>query len=564
MLNGGLVRRDGKPDEWATEYLMGQRNRKSSEPPTGEAGFRIEALLTPAAFPHAVAQLELRETFISWIILTGEFAYKIKKPVSFDFLDASTLERRRALCDEELRLNRRLAADLYLDVVAVTREPGGLRIGGSGPVVEHAVRMRQFAPTDELAHQLAHANLPAADFLAFGMRLAQFHRAAAVAAADSPYGGYDEVLNQVLGNLAALIGTLSGDKDLKLLARLTDWTNAATAALEPLIRLRKASGAVRECHGDLHARNIVRWRGELTPFDCLEFEPALRWIDVASDVAFLFMDLVAHKRMDLAYAFLNGYLEEGGDYEGLRLLPFYAIYRALVRAKVDALSARTASTEVAAGLRARLADRLTVAARFLNPPEPALIIMHGVTACGKSRVSGDLTLTLGAVRVRSDLERKRLAGVAPLNHRSFDVRAGAYDEACTNRTYARLLECADAALASGSHVIVDATFLDSRQRELFHSLATERRCPFLIIACSAPREVLDARLVERAATGSDPSEATIAVLDDQLRSQHALSAHELAHTINIRTDIPGSIGSGLDAIRAHLERAAPCSLAMSA
>jgi aminoglycoside phosphotransferase family enzyme/predicted kinase len=543
---------------------MGQRSHALSEPATGRADFHIEALLTPAAFPHPVARIELRETLISWIVLTGDFAYKIKKAVHFDFLDASTLERRRMLCEEELRLNRRLAADLYLDVVAVTREPAGLRIGGSGPVVEHAVRMRQFAPTDELAQQLAHADLRATEFSAFGLRLARFHREAGVAAADSPYGGYEEVRDQVFENLATLLGTLPGSEDLRLLARLSDWTHAATAALEPLIGLRKASGAVRECHGDLHARNIVRWRGELTPFDCLEFDPALRWIDVASDVAFLFMDLLAHKRADLAYAFLNGYLEESGDFEALRLLPFYAIYRALVRAKVDALSARTASKDVAGGLRARLADRLSVAARFLEPPEAALIIMHGVTASGKSRVSGDLTLALGAVRVRSDLERKRLTGTAPLAHREFDVRAGAYDEASTNRTYARLLECAEAALEAGLHVIVDAAFLDSRQRQLFHALAIERRCPFLIIACSAPRAVLEARLAQRAATGNDPSEATATVLEHQLQVEDALAAHELTHTISLRTDVAASFTYGLEAICARLERAAPCPAAIGA
>ena len=520
--------------------------------------FPFEELLKPAPYPHAVREPRLKETHISWIVLTGEFAYKIKKPVHFDFIDASTLERRRILCEEELRLNQRFAPDLYLRVATLTRDPAGLRIDGSGPVIEYAVCMRQFADNDELEAQLSPTARLVPDLTEFGARLATLHAEAPAAPAGSLYGGYDEIRNQVLDNLGTLLATLSGAADIKALSRLADWTHSAVAALEPIIRLRKASGAVRECHGDLHARNIVRWRGELVPFDCLEFDPVLRWIDVASDVAFLFMDLIAHERADLAYAFLNGYLDQSGDFEGLRLLPFYAVYRALVRAKVDALSAQNATATAAAQMRGRLASRLSVAAHFLQPAEPALIIMSGVTASGKSRVSGELMTLLGAVRVRSDLERKRIYGVAPLSHRSFAVRAGAYDETSTNRTYARLAECAEAALATGSHVIVDAAFLGRGRRELFHALAAEHRCPFLIIACSAPRTELLTRLAQRAAVANDPSDATAAVLDDQLRTEEALAAHELKHAIEIRTDRPESHIAGVNAIRTWLAGAAPC------
>lgn len=543
---------------------MTQHDAQASALIPASPGLCVEDLLAPAAFAHPVAQCVLRQTLLSWIILTGDFAYKIKKPVKLDFIDASTLERRRALCEEELRLNRRFASDLYLGVVPITRDVGGLRVGGAGPVVEYAVRMRQFSELDELADCLARTGLPARDLRAFGVRLADFHQQAAVAATDSPYGGFDAVRDQVLANVATLLATLPGDEDSKLLARLAQWTDAAANSLEPMIRMRKASGAVRECHGDLHARNIVRWRGELLAFDCLEFDPALRWIDVISDVAFLFMDLIAYERTDLAYAFLNGYLEQSGDYEGLRLLPFYGVYRALVRAKVDALAARAASANRAAELRRHLAHRLAVAAQFLKPAEPALIIMNGVTASGKSSVSDELTLVLGAVRVRSDLERKRLAGVPALRHGTFDVGADAYTQALTDRTYARLLECAEATLAAGCPVIIDATFLDRSQREPFHALANESRCPFLIVSCSAPLEVLHGRIAQRAAAGTDPSEATVAVLERQMLTQDALTEHEQTHSIRLRTDVATSLASGVDAIRAWIGRAAPCTGAMLA
>lgn len=528
--------------------------------PPSEA-FRIEELLRPAAFAHAVRQMRLKETHISWIVLTGDYAYKIKKAVHFDFIDASTLERRRALCDEELRLNQRLAADLYLSVVAVTRDADGLRIGGQGPVVEYAVRMREFAEEDELAPQLSRRGELLPQLAAFGARLAHFHQHAAVAAADLRYGDYDQVRGQTLENIATLRADLSGEENLRMLGRIADWTYGKVAALEALIRLRKSAGAVRECHGDLHARNIVRWQGELTPFDCLEFDPALRWIDVVSDVAFLFMDLVAHERSDLAYSFLNGYLAEGGDYEGLRLLRFYGVYRALVRAKVDALGVRRSDAQSHEEMRRRLENRLRVAAGLLQPTEPTLMIMNGVTASGKSRVSSELMTQVGAVRVRSDLERKRIAGVAPLAHRGLDVRAGAYDEEASNRTYARLVECTESALAAGLSVIVDAAFLNRGRRELFHALAMERRAAFMIVACSASRAALDARLAQRAAAADDPSEATAAVLEDQMRTQDALGEHELTHTVQVRTDDPGSLAAGIAAIKARLTQAAPCRIA---
>jgi uncharacterized protein len=516
--------------------------------------FRIQELLTPAAFAHAVTDLRLEETHISWVVLTGEYAYKIKKPVHYEFIDASTLERRRALCEEELRLNQRVAAGLYVDVVPIARYGVGLRVGGAGPPVEYAVRMRQFPASDELSNRLARNAVGADDLAPLGTRIADFHRRAAVAGADSTYGDLDHVRDQILGNLGLLLASLSGEEDVRTLGRLTDWTNSALAALEPLIRLRKSGGFVRECHGDLHARNIVRWRDEWTPFDCLEFDPALRSIDVMNDVAFLFMDLLAHQRADLGYAFLSRYLEESGDYDGLRLLSFYAVYRALVRAKVDALAAQTATPEAARELRERLAERVRTAARFTSHGDPALIIMHGVSASGKSRLSEALVSAIPALRIRSDLERKRLTGTAPLSHRRFAVRSGAYDDESTNRTYARLLECAESALESGCSVVVDAAFLRRAQRDMFQVLARHQRCPFLIVSLKATAAALAARMAQRLTAATDPSEATSAVLEHQLKTQEPLNDLERSHAVEI--DTSPATATAVDVIKARLARVA--------
>ncbi|HSC07123.1 MAG TPA: AAA family ATPase [Steroidobacteraceae bacterium] len=521
--------------------------------PTADAAalsFAIDQV-TPAAFAHAVTHLRVIETHISWVVLTGPYAYKIKKPVRFDFLDAGTLERRQALCNEELRLNRRLAPDLYLDVLPVVREAGHLRFGGNGPVVEYAVRMHEFDPGQELGNQLAMGAVSVGEMTALGCALAEFHRQAAVAAPDSPFGDVASVRGQILDNMTVLEAHADASQDMAALRRLDEWLRQAVIRSAALISERKLGGAVRECHGDLHARNIVRWRGRWTPFDCIEFNPDLRWIDMVSDVAFLFMDLAAHRRHDLAHALLSRYLEDGGDYPGLRLLPLHAVYRALVRAKIDALAAQAVSAERAQVLRAREALRVRVATELMSHRQPALLITHGLTASGKSWLSERLVPAVPALRVRADLERKRLARLGPLESSHSGVAEKLYAAAVTDRAYERLTECADAALAAGFKVVVDASFLRAGQRERFRQLAAERRVPFLILSCHADVATLDARLEARAHAGRDPSEATRAVLDYQLTSQEPLTPTEQAVSVVIDSTRL-TLDAGIEAIKARL------------
>jgi len=527
-------------------------NAQAPRTETRAATFRIESLLVPAAFSHGVTHLLLKETYISWIVLTGHYAYKIKKPVRFDFLDASTLKRRRELCAEELRLNRRLAPDLYIDVQPVTEEDGQLRLDGRGRVVEYAVRMHEFDPSQELASRLQNHTVLPNDMRALAASVADFHRGAAVAPSDSAYGTIETVHAEILDNLALLLKYRTGVDDANALAGLSEWLRRSLAELAPLITQRKHSGAVRECHGDLHARNIVRWHQQWLPFDCIEFEPKLRWIDVISDVAFLFMDLVAHARPDLAYAFLSRYLEQTGDYEGLGVLRLYAAYRALVRAKVDALGAESSSPETAQLLRAHGADRVNAAAQLIEPHPPALMIMHGVTACGKSWLSEQLVSTVRAVRVRSDLERKRLAGLAALELTASDVREGLYAAEPTEQTYARLLECAQSGVRAGFNMIVDATFLRIAHREMVRQLALQEHCYYVIVSCHASRQTMDARLETRARIGLDPSEATRAVLDHQLATQEPLTPQEQAHAVCVDTNWVTTADAGIEAVKARL------------
>jgi aminoglycoside phosphotransferase family enzyme/predicted kinase len=487
--------------------------------------------LSAASFPHPVAELQRRETVLSCVLLTGSYAYKIRKPVRLPFVDATTLERRRFLSEEELRLNRRFAPQLYVDVVPITLENGQPRIGGNGPAVEYAVRMHQFGPEQELSRQLEAGRPEPHELAEFGAQLADWHTGAARADPDRGYGRVELVASQILDNFPALLTCVQGDKT-SLLHRLQSWTRKQLETHADLIEQRRQGGRVRECHGDLHAGNIVRWQGHWLPFDCLEFEPTLRWIDVLQDVAFLFMDLQGHRRRDLAYAFLNAWLESGGDYAGLPLLRLFAVYRALVRAKVDAIDPQRRFSH--------LAERLRIAAELADASQPALLLMHGVSGSGKSWLSGQLVARWGAVRVRSDLERRRRFG------------AGAYSSGATAGTYAALLEAAAGSLRGGERIIVDATFLERQARERFAALAAARGCPFLILACEAPLATLQARVRERAARGQDPSEATLEVLTAQLRQREPWSEAERARLIEIDTGSSDALAGALQAIRLHL------------
>jgi aminoglycoside phosphotransferase family enzyme/predicted kinase len=522
--------------------------------------FRPEDFLTPAAFAHPVSRFEVRETHISWVILTGLYAYKVKKHLHLDFIDSSSLETRRFLCEEELRLNRRLAPDIYIDVVTITREAGGLRIGGHGPVVEYAVRMRQFDATQELSVLLEGDTLEEREFVDLARRLARFHEGAPKATCDKEFTHTTNLHDTVLGNLATLLSHLDAETPPPEMSLLVDWTHDYLQDSLTQLRLREQCGAIRECHGDLHAGNIVRWRGQLIPFDGLEFDTKLRWIDVMNDVAFLVMDLMAHKRQDLAYAFLNAYLERTGDYEGVRHLAFYSVYRSLIRAMVDCLGAEN-DLKHREDFQKRLRMRIKTAAAFVNQPVPTLFIMHGVSGSGKSWMSERLITQLGAIRIRSDVERKRLSGVpsSPLATGGFE---GLYTPAMSHRTSARLLDCADQCLKGGFNTIVDAAFLHGEDRRLLADLAAIGGFHFVILACEAELPVLIQRVEQRARRRLDPSDADLTVLTEQLSTLQPLSTSERRRAITLdTTTTPEACHKAFIAIK---DRLASLSLAVPA
>ncbi|MDO9011165.1 MAG: AAA family ATPase [Gallionella sp.] len=548
----------------------------------------IRALLAaPACYDHAVEKLELIETHISWVLLTGSYVYKIKKPVNLGFLDFSTLERRRQDCLEELRLNRRLAADIYLDVVAITGIVDAPRINGVGEALEYAVKMRQF-PGDATLDKLAErGELGEVQIDALAARLAHFHLSECEhAATDSPWGEPDAVARPVTENFQMLAARLDAPAEVQRLVVLQNWCNAEHLRLAPLMRARKQHGFVRECHGDLHLANLAWVDGKLVIFDCLEFSPALRWTDVISEVAFCYMDLLHRGYAGLASRFLNAWLEATGDYEGVALLRYYAVYRALVRAKVASLRAeqgcRASRAEVSACLQ--LAEQLALStplfplsrnnlgrsplvvrgmplhsatgafapslrgnalhsgmgdlspyipwedpcglAALRHPTSLSLTITHGLSGSGKTTLSQQMLEKHGMIRLRSDVERKRLAGLSACA-RGGEV-LGLYSASFGLRTYQYLAERAEDLLASGFRVVVDAAFLQRWERDMFRDLAKRSDADFRILDIPSDPAVLRERVRLRQAEGNDASDAGLRVLEQQLLTAQPLGEDELA------------------------------------
>ncbi len=485
----------------------------------------VDALLDPACYPHEVGGIELIETHISWVLLTGRFAYKIKKPLRLDFLDFSTLERRRTLCAEELRLNRRLAPELYLDVVSIGGGPQAPRIG-TEPAIEYAVKLRQFPKNAGLDRAVEDDRVSPRQILELAESIARFH-------GEQPAADHAAAHTEALTNLDGLERALEAAGQAYSFDALRAWTSERIEALAPRFEARRRAGAVREGHGDLHLENLVVIEERIVPFDMLEFSVDLRTTDVIDEAAFLVMDLMVHGRDDLAFVFLNRYLEVTGDYAGLDLLPFYLVYRALVRAKVRVLKAvQTGDME---RFERRVLPYLRLADALLRPRRPLLAITHGLSGSGKTTVTSELIPRLPALRVRSDLERKRLRGVAPDTHEAFAVGHGRYTAAATAETYAALERAAHRALDARLDVIVDATFLAESERAAFRASAERCGAAFAIIDCVAAEHTLRKRVRSRAAAGSDASEATEAVLDAQLRSADRLTAAEMRHRVEADT-----------------------------
>jgi len=491
----------------------------------------VAGLLRPEAYPHPTAGIRLVETHISWVFLTGPFAYKVKKPCSLGFLDFSTLDRRREFCREEVRVSGRFAPDLYLGAVPITGSPDAPRVEGAGTPSEWAVKLVQFDEADRLDAVFAAGRLTTADCESLGAEIARVHGRLAVATPADGYGSATSVLDAVTINLDQLRG-LRPDA-VPRIDRIAASLHGRLTAVADTIAARIAEGRVRECHGDLHLANIVLHEGRMTAFDAIEFNPGLRWIDTANDVAFLAMDLHVRGRPDLAAHVESGWIEAADDHAALVVLPIYEVYRAVVRADVAALrgAGPDVTADMAASVRAETDRYLDVAERLMEQTMPVLFATSGISGSGKTTLATRLVAAAGAVRLRSDVERKRLAGMAATD-RPADAAATAalYDPAMARRVYARLATLARTVLGAGRSVVIDAACNVRWQREILAAAARDAGASLVWLEFDVPAETVIARVTSRAAMGTDASDASAAVVHDQLAAREPITPDELTAT----------------------------------
>lgn len=511
--------------------------------------FSIDAMKNPGTYSHPIDDWALIETHISWVVLAGEFGYKFKKPIKTPFLDYSSLELRRIACLEELRLNRRYAPEIYLDVVCILDAGDHLKVASQGEsknkrVVEYAVRMHRFEDQCLLSDLLRNGRLTGHQIELLADELAEVHLTAPEAIPGSLWGSPEELEKESRDNFQEL-REISGSRFEDSLTAIERWDAETFHRLHSVWHSRRLEGHIKECHGDLHLGNLVWHKQRVALFDAIEFNEAFRWIDTMSDLAFVLMDLEDRGRIDFAGRLLNRYLEKTGDYDGLEVLDWYMVYRAMVRAKVAAIRAnQETSADRADEDWLRVEEYIDWAKRMSHSREVGLAITYGLSGSGKTVGTEPLLMTGRAIRVRSDIERRRepelvsiLDGTEPKSvpesASGSTVGQGLYRPSHVEATYQRMLRVAQTILESGYWAIIDATFLEAKNRDSFARLARDLKLPFHILAFDADMQTLSSRIEKRRAEGTDPSEATTEVLRAQQKNMQPLSDREKTHVIDI-------------------------------
>ncbi|MCW8853179.1 MAG: AAA family ATPase [Gammaproteobacteria bacterium] len=488
----------------------------------------LSAMLKPGFYPDPTNHVELIETHISQVFLTGQYAYKIKKPVNFGFVNFTDLNKRKFYCEEEVRLNGRLAPDVYLDVIPITKSDNQIAFNGDGIIIEYAIKMKQFNPTGLLINLAKDNKLTIDHIISLANIISEFHQNIAKLDSHSTIGEADEILKPVIENFNILEPVI----DRSLLVKLNKIKEASLILhnnLKSSFVTRKQNGFIRECHGDLHLGNIALINNKIVPFDGIEFNDSFRWIDTISDIGFLIMDLEDHHYHEYACEFLNQYLEITGDYPGLCVLGYYKIYRAMVRAKVSGLRLQQLTTKNDEYTRDidELKNYLNLAEKYCNKNPVSIIITHGISGSGKSYLADKLKNRIKAIVIHSDRERKRLFS---------RLKKELYSSDTTDKVYRYLLESAKAIIDSGYSAIIDATFLNFKYREEFKRMADSMEVSFFILNCKTSKHTLESRIVQRDMEKTSLSDADLTVMHKQIASYKPLKESELAYTIKIHTE----------------------------
>ncbi len=478
----------------------------------------IQQMLQPGFYPHGVTEpVHLIQTHVSFVLLTGDYTYKIKKPVNFGFLDYSTLAKRLHFCTQELLMNQRTAPEIYLKVLPIIQTGDSFQFGSNLPAitsaeitVEYVLKMREF-PQDSLLLSLLEGGLLTEQLMAdLGREVAKFHSRAISNSYIRQFGEVSQIRTAIDNNYLISEKYIGGPQTQTQYQETKDYTDAFIANNPELFNRRIAHNKIRECHGDLHLRNIALWQDKILLFDCIEFNEEFRFVDVMYDVAFTVMDLESRGRRDLGNAFLNTYIEQTGDWEGLQLLPLYLSRQAYVRAKVTSLMLDdpAISTAQKAEISQTAAHYYKLAWQYTKPRRGKLTLMSGLSGSGKSTAGRYLARRTGAIHIRSDAVRKHLGGI-PINERGGE---DLYSDEMTAQTYGRLLELGIILADRGWDVILDAKFDRQNLRTDAIDRAQSHGLPLQIIYCTAPIEVLRERLQQRR---GDIADATAELLSSQ-------------------------------------------------
>jgi uncharacterized protein len=480
----------------------------------------IQAMLQPSFYPHAVqGEIQLIQTHVSYVFLTGDFVYKVKKPVNFGFLDFSTLEKRQHFCHEELRLNQRAAAALYLEVVSIGQSGESFQLESCQPssgepveaeIVEYAVKMQQFPQASLLSAIFDRGELTAQHMTDLAQEVAAFHAKADINDHIRSYGTVAKVRQAFDENYEQTTNAIGGPQTQAQFDATKAYTDRIFTDQAAVLTDRVSADKIRECHGDLHLGNIALWNAKIWLFDCIEFNEPFRFVDTMYDVAFTCMDLDARQRPDLSNVFLNAYLEQTGDYEGLQILSLYRSRQAYVRAKVNTfmLNDPGVPDAVKHGFYQTATNYYRLAWEYTQPRTGRLVMMAGLSGSGKSTLAKTIATQHHAILLRSDAIRKHLAGI-PVSELGSDA---IYTPEMTQKTYDRLRELGILLVQQGYTVILDAKYDRQALRQAVIAEATGHGIDLTILHCDAPIAVLESRVASR--TG-DIADATVSVLAQQ-------------------------------------------------
>lgn len=495
----------------------------------------IQQMMRSEFYPSTTVPVQLIQTHVSYVLLTGDYAYKLKKPVDFGFLDYSTLEKRKHFCEEELRLNQRAAAELYLEVVPIakTQTDAGIhyQIGNDGEVVDYAVKMQQFPQETLLTSLFDRGELTEDLLLQLAQVIADFHLKTYTDDRIRSFGEVAQVREAFDQNFEQTEHYIGGPQTQQQFDETQAYCDRFFAEQEALFVDRMRHDWIRECHGDLHLRNICCWNDKLLLFDCIEFNEPFRFVDVMYDIAYIVMDLEARQRRDLSTLFLNAYVEQTGDWQGLQVLPIYISRQTYVRAKVTSFLLDDPGVPAIEKQKAHetAATYYRMAWQYSQPQQGRLLLMTGLSGSGKTTVARHLSRHLGAIHIRSDAVRKHLGGI-PLHQRG---GSDLYTPEMHQKTYDRLLDLGIKLASQGYSVILDAKYDRQEFREAALTAAQQHSLPLQIIHCDAPLEVLRNRLQHR--TG-DITDATV----DLLPQQHldAFTPAEQPYVLTVDTTQP--------------------------